>query len=1170
MKFKNLLFLVLNACLVSSIARAQYNHFEKISEADGLSDNRVTCFMKDNTGFMWIGTENGLNRYDGYSFRIYKPGQPRFRLSHEHINHIAEDPKGRLWISTWNGLNVLDPLNDSLRIFLPDGSFEQKKSRLSSALIWSCYAEPSGKIWIAPDARDLCSFDEKTNLFTYYPWRDYVKQVFPEIGNRYASIHKIVAWGNDRLWLGTTLGLFSFDIQQKKFNYHGGDSPEDCVSLYFDQEKQIVVFSQINIYAYHVKTDQLLTLNSNLRTGTIQNLRNTKLIPTTDGLFALHKTEGWIQRAKIDQKTAFTLHHEKTEVVFEDEGALWIGAADGIRYLDSKLERFQFTAVFPDTLRSDAGNAHHILEEKNGTHYFISAYTQHQLIILDKLTGAQRVIKKIENKPLIQCSKTFEDRNGRLWVLTRDYLFFSDDHQNFRVFTPPGEDSYHFMDMTEDADGNFWFAAMRYGVYCYRPKTKHWFFVRDEHEELYACRPTVLQSDSVNRTVWVGDYSFGVFQCHLDSLKYRYFGTDETDSTSLHSSLINSLSLDQVGNMWVATSAAGIACYRRTNGTFKNFGMIDGIPENTISYMINDHHNDLWLASFKGITRLSSDGKVRTHYDLNHGLPFTGFNTPFSKKTNGEIMIGIANGFISFHPDSLNLTSDDFPIVIHDMKLGNQSRSLLQTHHFDYDEHEFTFEFSALTYTLPHQVTYYYQLEGYDKEWIDAGNRHTAHYTNLENGNYTFRVRAIDYSGKTSLNTAYVEFMISPPFWRTPYFYAIVALATISILYFWWRTLQRKIRAQKILREVATSLYNQNTLEGVFWTVARNCVDLLHFEDCVIYFLDPESGVLIQKAAAGPKSTTPYQIQEPIEIPIGLGIVGTVAKTGKAEIISNTAKDPRYIVDDVRRLSEISVPIYVDGKIFGVIDSEHSRKGYFNRWHLTMLEEITKICSTKIGRYFAEDQIRSKVARDLHDDMGSTLSSIKIMSNIALEKNEPAVALNYLKTIRQNATAMQESMSDMVWAINPENDSLEQVIIRMKEFSAEILEPLDIQYAFYEDGDFSRVKLDLNTRKDFYLIFKEALNNAAKYSRCTAVLIHLRHDSRGISLSVEDNGQGFDHHIVSNGNGLRNMRHRAQHIGGVITVQSTPGKGTLVKLDIQSHEQVIEQDGKKIIFRDGN
>jgi signal transduction histidine kinase len=246
----------------------------------------------------------------------------------------------------------------------------------------------------------------------------------------------------------------------------------------------------------------------------------------------------------------------------------------------------------------------------------------------------------------------------------------------------------------------------------------------------------------------------------------------------------------------------------------------------------------------------------------------------------------------------------------------------------------------------------------------------------------------------------------------------------------------------------------------------------------------------------------------------------------------------------------------MEGKVFGVIDSEHPRKGFYKAWHRNMVEEIAKICSSKIGRYFAEDQIRSKVARDLHDDMGSTLSSIKIMSNIALEKNEPTVALTYLKTIRQNATAMQESMSDMVWAINPENDSLEQVIIRMKEFSAEILEPLDIQYAFYEDGDFSRVKLDLNTRKDFYLIFKEALNNAAKYSQCTAVLIHLKHNTQGIGLSVEDNGQGFDLSSPS-GNGLRNIRHRAQNIGGSVVVQSEKGKGTMVKLEIKSHDQVI-------------
>jgi signal transduction histidine kinase len=143
---------------------------------------------------------------------------------------------------------------------------------------------------------------------------------------------------------------------------------------------------------------------------------------------------------------------------------------------------------------------------------------------------------------------------------------------------------------------------------------------------------------------------------------------------------------------------------------------------------------------------------------------------------------------------------------------------------------------------------------------------------------------------------------------------------------------------------------------------------------------------------------------------------------------------------------------------------------------------------------------------------------------------------------------MQESMSDMVWAINPENDTMEKVVIRMREFAAEILEPLDIAYEFHEDGDFNHIRLNLNTRKHFFLIFKEAVNNAAKYSRCRTLLINLVRYPNGILLRIRDDGQGFDLAHVNAGNGLNNMRHRASSIRGTIQIESVPGNGTSIIL----------------------
>jgi len=201
------------------------------------------------------------------------------------------------------------------------------------------------------------------------------------------------------------------------------------------------------------------------------------------------------------------------------------------------------------------------------------------------------------------------------------------------------------------------------------------------------------------------------------------------------------------------------------------------------------------------------------------------------------------------------------------------------------------------------------------------------------------------------------------------------------------------------------------------------------------------------------------------------------------------------------------------------------------------------------------EKLRNNIARDLHDDMGSALSSINIISKVALEDpGEKDNIQEHFRTIRENSGYMLESMSDIVWAINPANDTFEKVLFKMKEFAADILEPLNIQYEFIQSGDLADIRLSLNNRKDLYLIFKEAINNAAKYSHCTKVAINIRHSSNELLLQVTDNGRGFDAGIAPPGNGLNNMKQRAAEMNGTATITSAQGEGTTVRVTIRSHD----------------
>jgi signal transduction histidine kinase len=708
--------------------------------------------------------------------------------------------------------------------------------------------------------------------------------------------------------------------------------------------------------------------------------------------------------------------------------------------------------------------------------------------------------------------------------------------------------------MIEDADGNYWFGSSGHGIIKYNSATGS--FYKPPPEEFGSKMVFSFCNDVQHRAVWIGTFERGLYKYHLDSNKFERFLPNLRIPHRLHSALIYDIIQDNDANIWAATYS-GLSKFtygKPADEAFTNFSVETGLPENIVYSMVPDKKGNIWINTFKGLACINKKGSVVSTFGKTGGLQFNNFSNPLSITRDGEIGLGIDNGFIHFNPDSLVLESSNFPLVVSNWNAAGKNINLSDSankHFFAYNQNDMQFEFAALNYSQPDQVQYEYKLEGWDKDWIHAGNTHFAKYTNLDFGHYTFRIRTEDQSGKPSPNEAMISFDIDPPFWKTWWFIGAAVSLLLVVLFYWMRRFQNKIRTQKILHSCTASMYEQNTMDDIAWDLAQNCVGKLGFVDCVVYIMDDEKNLLVQKAACGPKNPQRREILNPIEIPLGKGIVGHVAQSLRAEIIDDTSRDSRYIIDDVKRLSEISVPIVADGHVYGVIDSEHPSKNFFTAQHLYLLTEIAATCATRISKYITEQRLRTKIARDLHDDMGSALSSININSKMALQNaDENTIVKNYLQNIRDNSGNMLESMSDIVWAINPDNDTMEKLVIRMKEFSAEILEPLNITYSFNGEMQLEQVKVDLNKRKNLYLVFKEAINNAAKYSNCTEVAIQLETDERNICLFVRDNGKGFNLEQARAGNGLRNMHERARAVRANLEIDSSPGNGTSVHLKL--------------------
>lgn len=355
-----------------------------------------------------------------------------------------------------------------------------------------------------------------------------------------------------------------------------------------------------------------------------------------------------------------------------------------------------------------------------------------------------------------------------------------------------------------------------------------------------------------------------------------------------------------------------------------------------------------------------------------------------------------------------------------------------------------------------------------------------------------------------------------------------------------------EIEDERILNQFAVSLYGKNTVDDILWDVAQNCITLLGFEDCVMYVADKERKVLVQYAAAGPK--TPQEerrIFNPIEIPFSKGIVGYVYHSGKAEIVNDTSTDARYIVDDESRMSEITVPIFVNASVYGIIDSENAKKNFFTERHLRVLERVASICSERILKLITEEKLRQNIARDLHDEVGSTITSINILSKLVMKENSIRQQ-EYLQKINDQSGRIMESMSDIIWAINPNLDTIEQTLFRMKEFAIELVESAGMVCRFETHLTGNIRNIQSEERKYIFLIYKEAIHNAVKYSRAEEIHISITHSDRLFSFSIKDNGVGFDVETAKYGNGIKNMRERANTIKAQLEVTSGSQTGTLI------------------------
>lgn len=1154
--------------LLQALSLQGQNYFYKLTEDDGLSDNRVTCFLKDRTGFLWIGTKNGLNRYDGNGFKIFRPSKSN-SISNEMINDIVQDSTGKIWVATANGLNCYDDASGKWQNILPTNS--SVKDDLPSYLLWNLETDVHNKLWIVSDVWELSYLNTVSKKYTYFNWPAVKTQSpFNKIQG-YKSIQKIIRKNEQECWLGTTIGLFSVNTLTGKFSFYGSGYSTSVVDLKYDlQKKQVYLVTENGqIFCYREPEKKYTEIKPVLQTIPAKQWKKNNhykkdlYLAHPQGMLQIntHSNEA-ILITNQPTLSASLLPGAVNSVYTDKDSIMWIGTNNGINYhyLKNTVADFIPLTILSGKENTDGMGA--TLYDTTEKKYFISSISTKEVFVIDEITGAISSIKQIGGKALTACTNICKDLQDNIWLLTETnvYQYIRSKKQFELLKTPNINEAVIFNDLLQDKKGDYWMATWKDGLYRYSPNQKKYFFYSSK-DSFSARSITALMNDPKEEAIWIGSFNYGIYRFDLN--KNIFINYTETPANPEYSQLvlIRDLKMGDAGKFWAATYGAGLYMYQPGLSYEKNFKQLsakNGLPQNTFYAIASDNQKRIWLLDAKGLSVADKDGNFLFSAPRHPAMNFSNYATNliypkriFFNSGHNELLVPVAGGLLLYNTEK-KIPTPKFPIVVTDIMVNNQS----VIHDSAYNRNEkislspkqnnLTFQYSALLFSNRNHLQYEYKLSNSDAEWKPAGTGNSIHFPNLSPGAYNFLLRAKDGEGNFSSNILSIPFYISPPFWKSTWFIALLAMLAIMLLFLWIKSLRRKIKTQKMLQYFATSLYGQNTVEDIFWDIAANCIRRLQFTDCVVYYCDHSRKLLLQKAAYGNKNPQKKQILNAIEIPFGKGITGAVALSGKGIIVSDTSKDSRYIVDEEKRYSEIAVPIMIDGKVFGVIDAEHPYKNFFNKHHLWVLTEIARLCEAKISRMVVEENLRTKISRDLHDEVGSALSTINVLSKVALSKtgNNEEIE-NYLQKINESTYSSMENMSDIVWAINPRNDKLDALLSRFNEFATTLCEAKEIELSFTSSEEAENISLDLTKRKNIYLIVKEALNNAVKYSTCKKISIQFELTDNIIYLSITDDGKGFNIHQQKNGNGLYNMKDRALECEGNLSIDSST-KGTKV------------------------
>ncbi len=825
---------------IEAVAQSRSPHFTRISVEDGLPSASVHATLQDSYGFIWLGTESGLARFDGYEFVTYHfDSEDPTSLSHNDVRALALDRSGRLWVGTdGGGLNLFDPVTRSFSRF---GNDPLASDSLSHDRVRTILEDRSGALWIGTDGGGLNRLDPGGSSFT---------RLQHSAGDRRSlsddHVTEMIELRSGEIWIATNGGGVSvFDPETGRFRHYRHD-PEDPLSLSSDavrtlfQDYDGTIWvgtydaglnrfdpSRASFERFQPEGDQPSSLGSSKVSAILQDRANTLWIGTALGLEEWLPEREAFRHHRYDAANPHSIGNDTIISLYEDRGGvLWVGTLGGVATWT--VTTGNFLHYFAGD--SDAGELSNdyvtsFAEDRDGT-IWVGTFGG-----LNRLEGSTALFSHYRHAAGDASSLSDDrvmsllvDRRGVLWAGTFDGLnrFDSSSGTFERFHHDPDEPNSLSGDgiaaLLEDRQGSLWVGVYRGGLNRYDSRTGEFLRFRhdpDDYGSLSSDRVVAVFEDD-DGTLWVGTDDAGLNRLDREAGTFTRFRHDPGDPLSLSAHSAWSMASDGRGNLWVGTRGGGLnrwsADDRRANrGVFERFGEAEGLPSAMVFAIVADGRGDLWLSTDRGLARLDLESDTFTKYDSTHGLQSDEFNFAAAAKASGRLYFGGINGFNVFSPELIRANSYIPPVVLTDFLKFNQPADLgptsdLAAIELDHRESVIAFEFAALDYTAPERNRYRYMLEGFDRDWVDAGSLRHVTYTNLDPGPYVFKVQGSNNDGLWNEEGLAIALVTKPPPWLSPWAYSLyVALAGLAILLA-LRAYERKRRHARALSRINRSL----------------------------------------------------------------------------------------------------------------------------------------------------------------------------------------------------------------------------------------------------------------------------------------------------------------------------------------------------------------------------